>query len=78
MGEDGARGKNWLRARGHHLCLTELKTEFFCFFFLPKQSQISRSVKDLRLFRKGKTSIMVWLGLVFCSHFKEGKTLPYS
>ena len=21
MGEDGARGKDWLRARGHHLCL---------------------------------------------------------
>ena len=23
MGGDGARGKDWLRARGHHLCLTD-------------------------------------------------------
>ena len=23
MGEDGARGRNWLRAWGHHLCLTD-------------------------------------------------------
>ena len=22
LGEDGARGKDWLRARGHHLCLS--------------------------------------------------------
>ena len=22
MGEDGESGKDWLRARGHHLCLT--------------------------------------------------------
>ena len=24
MGEDVARGKDWLRARGHHLCLTDI------------------------------------------------------
>ena len=23
MGGDGARGKGWLRVRGHHLCLTD-------------------------------------------------------
>ena len=23
MGGDGARSKDWLRARGHHLCLTD-------------------------------------------------------
>ena len=23
MGEDGARGKDWLRAQGHHLYLTD-------------------------------------------------------
>ena len=23
MGGDGARVKDWLRARGHHLCLTD-------------------------------------------------------
>ena len=27
----GKRGKAWLRARGHHLCLTD--TIFFFFFF---------------------------------------------
>ena len=31
MGGDGERGKAWLRARGHHLCLTD--TIFFLFFF---------------------------------------------
>ena len=29
MGEDGARGKDWLRARGHHLCLTDTIFYFF-------------------------------------------------
>ena len=29
MGEDGERGKAWLRARGHHLCLTDT-IFFFC------------------------------------------------
>ena len=29
MGGDGERGKAWLRARGHHLCLTDT-----IFFFL--------------------------------------------
>ena len=29
MGGDGERGKAWLRARGHHLCLTD--TIFFFF-----------------------------------------------
>ena len=32
MGEDGARGKDWLRAPGHHLCLTD--TIFLFVFFL--------------------------------------------
>ena len=30
MGGDGERGKAWLRARGHHLCLTD--TIFFFFW----------------------------------------------
>ena len=32
MGEDGARGKDWLRARGHHLF-------FFRFGLLVKKKQ---------------------------------------
>ena len=31
MGGDGERGKAWLMARGHHLCLTD--TIFFFFFW---------------------------------------------
>ena len=33
MGGDGERGKAWLRARGHHLCLTITIFFFFFFFF---------------------------------------------
>ena len=33
MGEDGARGKDWLRARGHHLCLTDTIFYLFILFF---------------------------------------------
>ena len=39
MDEDGARGKDWLWARGHHLCLTD--TIFYFFFnnsLLSKQA----------------------------------------
>ena len=42
MGEDGERGKDWLRARGHHLCLTDTILWFFvvfcccCFFSSPE------------------------------------------
>ena len=32
MGGDGARGKDWLRVRGHHLCLTDT-VFYFSFFF---------------------------------------------
>ena len=38
MGEDGARGKDWLRARGHHLCLTDTIFYFFLFFFFYSRS----------------------------------------
>ena len=33
MGWDGARDKDWLRARGHHLRLTDTIFYFFFFFF---------------------------------------------
>ena len=50
------------------------KTEFY---FLPKQSQKSRS-RSLALFRKGKTCIIAKFhgtDLVICSHSREKKTL---
>ena len=55
-------------------------------FFLPKQSQKSRSIlldgsRSLGLFRKGKTSIIAKLhraDLVICSHARERNTLSYS
>ena len=31
MGGNGASSKDWLRARGHHLCLTDTISSF-CFF----------------------------------------------
>ena len=31
MGGDEARGKDWLRARGHHLYLTDTFSSFNCF-----------------------------------------------
>ena len=33
MGGDRARDKDWLTARGHHLCLTDTICYFFFFFF---------------------------------------------
>ena len=56
------------------------------FFFLPKQSQKSRSVlqdksRSLGLYRKGKTYIIAKFhgtDLVICSHSTERKTLCYS
>ena len=55
-------------------------------FFLPKQSQKSRSIlydgsRSLGLFRKGKTHIIAKFhrtDLVICSHSREEKTLSYS
>ena len=54
-------------------------------FFLPKQSQKSRSILDgsrpLGLFRKGKTYIIAKFNrtdLVICSNSGEGKTTSYS
>ena len=55
-------------------------------FFLPKQSQRSRSIlqdgsRSLRLFRKGKTHIIAKFhktDLVISSHFRERKTLSYN
>ena len=55
-------------------------------FFLPKQSQRSRSIlqdgsRFLGLFRKGKTRISAKLhrtDLNICTHSKEGNTPSYS
>ena len=55
-------------------------------FFLPKQSQKSRSIlqdgsRSLELFRKGKTSIIAKFlsaDLVICSHSRKGETLSYN
>ena len=66
------------------------KTVFFSFqdgvFFLPKQSQKSRSIlqdgsRSLGLFRKGKARITAKLhrtDLIICTHSREGKTPSYS
>ena len=55
-------------------------------FFLPKQSQKSRSVlldgsRSLGVFRKGKTRTtakFLRTDFVICSHSREGKTPSYS
>ena len=55
-------------------------------FFLPKQSQKSKSVlqdgsRSLGLFRKGKTRIIakcLRADLVICSHSREGETPSYN
>ena len=52
MGGDGERGKAWLRARGHHLCLTD--TIFFLFFFLRGGGGGSRRTGLLLLGNIGK------------------------
>ena len=55
-------------------------------FFLPKQSQKSRSIlqdgsRSLGLFRKGKTGTIAKFlraDLVICSHSREGETPSYN
>ena len=53
MGEDGARGKDWLRAHGHHLCLTDT---IFSFFF--KFASFLYLIKKLEQFRKFNTELV--------------------
>ena len=53
MGEDGAKGKDWLRARGHHLCLTDT---IFYFFF--KFASFLYLIKKLEQFRKFNTELV--------------------
>ena len=73
------------------LFVPKIKVQYFpCYktevFFLPKQSQRSRSVLldmsgSLGLFRKGKTHVIAKFhrtDLVICSHSREEKALPYS
>ena len=55
-----------------------LRLKDVVFFFLPKQSQNSRSV-SLGLFRKGKTHIIAKFqmpDLDICTHSGVGKTRP--
>ena len=55
-------------------------------FFLPKQSQNSRTIlqdrsRSFGLYRKDKICIIAklhWTGLVICSHSREGKARSYS
>ena len=49
MGGDGERGKAWLRARGHHLCLTD--TIFF--FFLGGGGGGVEGARELAFYFKG-------------------------
>ena len=66
--------------------LTTVFSNYKMEFFLPKQSQKSRSVllegsRSLGLFRKGKTSITAkfhMTDLVIFSHSREKKSSPYS
>ena len=50
MGGDGERGKAWLRARGHHLCLTD--TIFF-FFLWGGGGGGGRGAGELAFYFKG-------------------------
>ena len=54
MGGDGERGKAWLRARGHHLCLTDTIFFFFFFFFGGGGGEGSRGTGLLLLGNNGK------------------------
>ena len=48
MGEDGARGKDWLRARGHHLSYRH--NFLVCFFTIKCCKTFCRTELDMSLY----------------------------
>ena len=50
MGGDGARGKDWLRAREHHVCLTDI---IFLFFFFAKVGGEGGEQGNMAIYFKG-------------------------
>ena len=79
MGGDGERGKAWLRARGHHLCLTDT-----IFFFLGGGG--GRGAGELAFYFKGtlennslflgnKTNVRECLKIIFRNKADHKKNL---
>ena len=70
MGGDGERGKAWLRARGHHLCLTDTNfcLFFFYYFFLGGRGrgagELAFYFKGTLLFLGNKTNVRECLKII--------------
>ena len=65
MGGDGERGKAWLRARGHHLCLTDT---IFSFFLVGGAGELAfyfvGTLENNSLFLGNKTNVRECLKII--------------
>ena len=76
MGGDGERGKAWLRARGHHLCLTDTIFFFFCGGGAGELAfYIKGTLENNSLFLGNKTNVRECLKIILRNKADHKKNL---